>query len=296
MPKRIVVDTGIARELCYSTPPWFSDFIAMRQDDWTFHLSDIAIAELIATRERSGLSEDQWAAGAARLDKILGDFFPCLPGKRELFHLCGFTDDEDPDDEHLSAEFLLKYSRAIWKTVKLPLATIENGAEVIFSVGPEKFRCPLKLGAAAQVLDEERGKWIAEMSRDPKSEFDYSAEVNAAKAYFDSWTSTDGQPMSVRGEILAHARAEFERRLANGYNPASSKRRNDGIDFLLHFAFLWPALLVTTDKWLCGFLRGLDSFQADWTFLPEHLAAVWRNGKLTEPDWPDVIVRSDPRA
>jgi hypothetical protein len=270
--------------------------MSMRQDGWTFHLSDIAIAELIAARERSALSEDQWADGIARLDKILGDFFPCLPGKRELFHLCGFTDDEDPNKEHLSDEFLLEYSRAIWETVKQPLANTTNGAEVIFSVGSEKFRCPVKLGVAAQVLDEERGKWIAEMSREPKPEFDSSAVVNATKTDFDSWASTAGRPMSLRGEILAYAHAEFERRLASGYNPASPKRKNDGIDFLLHFAFLWPALLVTTDKWLCGFLRGLDSFQADWTFLPDQLAEAWQNGSLIEPNWPADIDQSNSSA
>ena len=282
MPKRIAIDTGVARELCYAEPSWIGAFVAMREDGWSFHLTDIAIAELIAARERSAISEDQWADCVARLDRLLSDYFPCLPGKRELFHLCGYIDLEDPDTERLSDEFMLEYSRAIWKTIRQPLTYSE---EVVFAVGGDRFRCPIKLGEAALALDEERGKWIAEMSRDPDPAFDFQTAVEDAKVGFDSWATTDGYPMSVRGEILAYANAEFERRLSSGYNPASNRRKNDGIDFLLHFAFMWPAFLVTTDKWLHDFLRGLDSFQATWTFQPEELASAWQAGSLTEPEW-----------
>ena len=92
--------------------------------------------------------------------------------------------------------------------------------------------------------------------------------------------------MSIRGDILAHAQAEWEMRLASGYSPTSIKNENDGIDFLLHFAFLWPSLLTTTDKKVRDLLRNLKSFQAGWTFYPSELAKHWKQGRVFEPKWP----------
>jgi len=287
MPKRVAIDTGIARELSLGEPAWYSALVEMREHGWSFHLTDVSIAEIIASRERGSVTSDQWAAGSERLDSLLGEYFPCLPGKRELFHLCGFHDEEDPNEERLDEDFLSEYSKGIWETLRQPIGASESEAEVTFSVGQQTYRCPVQPGQAATVLEQERAKWIAEMSRDPQADFDYQKAIDDYKQECDSWAKTDGVPMSIRGDILAHANAEYERRIASGYNPASPKRRNDGIDFLLPLTFLWPAILLTTDKNLHRLLRGLNSFQAHWTFLPDELAAAWSSGDLTEPDWPN---------
>lgn len=286
MPKRIAIDTGIARELSLAEPPWFADLTKMRQDGWSFHLADVCVAEIIASRERESVTPGQWADGTQRLDLILGDNFPCLPGKRELFHLCGFNDKEDPNKECLDDGFLAKYSQGVWERLKKPIAERKLRAEVTFSTGGSPYRCPIRKGQAATVLEQERAKWISEMSRTPNPDFDFENAVAAYKIEFDSWAKTDGVPMSIRGDILAHARAEYERRLASGYNPEGKKRRNDGIDFLLLLTFLWPAYLLTTDRKLHSLLQGLDSFQADWVFLPDRLSAAWKDGNLAGPDWP----------
>jgi len=169
--------------------------------------------------------------------------------------------------------------------LQLGLPTEERSV-VIFEADGQKYRNSVKYGAAAKELNAERVKWVSEMSREPKYDVDFPAEVEAIKRDFDTWSTTEGFPLSLRGEILAHVQVEWEMRIASGYSPDSRKRRNDGIDFLLHFAFMWPALLVTTDAGVLGFLKGLSSFQSKWIYLPDDLALAWKTGRLNEPVWP----------
>lgn len=279
------MDTGVVRELCYSEPEWLAVFTNMVTGGWTFHLSDVALAEIIAARESDAISENEWQAAVERIERILNFDFPCLPSKRDLFHLCGFVDEEDLDPVPLSDEFQLEYSRARWSAIKQPIPSEGNGSKIIFSVGGNRFECAIQQGKAAEVLQDERQKWINEMTRAPQKNFAYDNAVETIKAAFDSWAKTDGVPMSIRGDILAHVQAEWEKRISGKYSPGSRKRRNDGIDFNLPFVFLYPALLVTTDKNLRKLLRGLPSYQAGWTFLPKELADNWEEGILKEPDW-----------
>ncbi|MBB5350669.1 hypothetical protein HNR46_000897 [Haloferula luteola] len=283
--KRIELDTGVARQLCYSEPPWFSAFVEMAGHGWSFHLTEIAVSELIAALYRGSISEEQWKEGIMRLEVILGKIFPTLPGKRDLFHLCGLIDEEDPNKEFLSEEFLAAYSIAMWEVMKTPLPEPNVEIRIFFRAEGKTFSAPFRPEQASIELTRERSKWIEEMTQEPITNFDYEKSVINSKRNFDSWAKTDGLPMSLKGDILAHARAEWERRLANGYNASSGKRKNDGIDFLLNFTFMWPALLVTTDQNLRNFIRGLKSYQAGWIFFPQELASVWIAGNLAEPDW-----------
>lgn len=284
--KRIALDTGVARELCYKEPSWFSAFEEMVKDGWSFHLTDVCIGEILAARERKAITDKQWAKGVKRLERLLSEYFPCLPGKRDLFHLCGFRDDEDPDKEIHSEEYLINYSRAVWETLRKPMFAKGRSTAITFMVGGTKMVCPIQPENATQVIEEERAGWIEMMTRNPTPDFNYAKDIMEKKAHFDSWAKTDGLPMSVRGDILAHVEVEWERRLASGYNPSSPKRRNDGMDFLLNYTFLWPALLVTTDKNYRDFLRGLESYQSGWIYLPIELADAWKARTLESPSWP----------
>ena len=277
MPKRVALDTGIFRELCHteSEPEWFSTFVKMAKDGWSFHLTDVCFAEIIAARERSAITDAEGKRAVVLLEQILSEYFPCLPGNRKLFHLCGFRHKDDLDygfDENFERE----YSIASWKGLKQLMASGEISED----------RYSIKKGKSEEVLKEERKKWINAMTRKPEPDFDYEKCVQIIKCDFDAGSETDGLPMSVRGDIIAHAMAEWGRRIASGYNPSSRKRRNDGIDFHLNFSFLWPALLVTTDKKFKNSLRGLKSYQANWVFLPKELAEKWEQQTLIEPTWP----------
>ena len=105
MTKRITLDTGVPRELCYTQPDWVSVFAEMSDEGWTFHLTDIAVAELIAAFERKSFSQKQWNNCIRQLRSFLSKWLPCLPGKRQLFHLCQFEDIDDPNKEKDSEEF-----------------------------------------------------------------------------------------------------------------------------------------------------------------------------------------------
>lgn len=289
MPKRVALDTGIFRKLCHtkSEPEWFSTFVKMAKNGWSFHLTDVCFAEIIAARERSAITDAEGKRAVVLLEQILSEYFPCLPGNRTLFYLCGFRHKDDSDYD-FDENFQREYSIALWKGLKQLMASGKISEEVTFTVKGKVYKCPLKEREAEEVLKEERAKWINAMTRKPEPDFDYEQCVQDIKCDFDKRTEIDGLPMSVRGDIIAHAMAELERWRASisGYNPGSSKRRNDGIDFHLNFSFLWPALLVTTDKKFKNFLRGLKSYQANWVFLPKELAEKWEQQTLIEPTWP----------
>ena len=277
MPKRVALDTGIFRELCHteSEPEWFSTFVKMAKEGWSFHLTDVCFAEIIAARERSAITDAEGKKAVVLLEQILSEYFPCLPGNRILFHLCGFRYKDDSDYD-FDENFQRKYSIDLWKGLKQLMTSREISGD----------RSPIKKGKSEKVLKGERAKWINAMTRKPEPDFDYEQCVQDIKCSFDQWAETDGLPMSIRGDIIAHAMAELGRRIESGYNPSSRKRRNDGIDFHLNFSFLWPALLVTTDKNFKKFLRCLKSYQAQWVFLPEELAEKWEQQTLIEPTWP----------
>lgn len=287
MPKRVALDTGIFRELCHtkSEPEWFSPFVKMAKDGWSFHLTDVCFAEIIAARERSAITDAEGKRAVVLLEQILSEYFPCLPGNRKLFHLCGIRDKGGPIYD-FDEDFEREYSVATWKWLKQRMASGKISEEVTFTVKGKVYKCPIKEREAEAVLKEEREKWINTMTHKPEPDFDCAKSVQNIKRDFDEQIETDGLPMSVRGDIIAHAWAELGRRVASGYNPSSPKRRNDGIDFLLNYPFLWPALLVTTDKNFKKFLRCLNSYQAQWVFLPEELAEKWEQQALIEPTWP----------
>ena len=99
MAKQIVLDTGVARTLCFEEPEWVASFVKMKDKGWTFHLSDVAVAELIAAVERDSITNAQWNNLICRLRKFISNWLSCLPGKKQLFHYFGFTDKELTNEE-----------------------------------------------------------------------------------------------------------------------------------------------------------------------------------------------------
>lgn len=71
--KRIVLDTAIVRQQCYEIPSWHADFVRMKSDGWSFHISDVAFAEIVAARERGSISEQQWELGVVRVSEFIAD-------------------------------------------------------------------------------------------------------------------------------------------------------------------------------------------------------------------------------
>ena len=65
---------------------------------WSFHISDVAIAEIVDARESGRLKESEWQTAVPKIDRLVGKFFPCLPGKKELFALCGMRDKDSKDN------------------------------------------------------------------------------------------------------------------------------------------------------------------------------------------------------
>lgn len=148
------------------------------------------------------------------------------------------------------------------------------------------YRSRFKEGRAAIELASERAKWVESLDDGLLTIATQNhALAQKIKHDFDRWAISNGPPMSVKGDILAHVQAKYRQKHLDGYSARSKRNRNDGIDFLLNFAFMWPSLLCTRDERLVNLLRELPSYQSRWTYTPEFLEEKWKSKQITEPAW-----------
>lgn len=93
--------------------------------------------------------------------------------------------------------------------------------------------------------------------------------------------------ITIRAELLLKYLATIVARSAKTkepYNPTSSKRKNDGIDFLFLLGLVLPARICSKDS--LKIIKGLDSFQSNWIQTPDEIAIQWRDDMLTKLSWP----------
>jgi hypothetical protein len=286
MPKRVVLDTGILWELCLRSPTWLETFPAMKEAGWSFHISDVAFAEIIVARSRGSITDEQWWQATRRLNTFLSDWFPCLPGKGDLFRMCGLRDRESSEPGFFDEGLENEISKTNWQTLRNPLALSTPNYEALFFWQGHVYRARLKSGAAAAQIHAERERWVAEMEEPIDETFNRDRASEEIRRDFDTWAVGEPPRMSVRGDLLSRVQAEWKARRRNGLNPRSDNRKNDGIDSLLLYCFLWPALLCTRDRNFHRLITRERSYQSSWACLPEELAEKFNNNSLVEPVWP----------
>jgi hypothetical protein len=162
-----------------------------------------------------------------------------------------------------------------------------------FCKGKEYNAC-IDFENSEKLLKTERENWfnfIKNYDSFPKNKIAFQKEVilNGMKSALDDSFNGGLPSLSIRLDILicyVVRRAEERNRLKRPYNPESKSKRNDGIDFLLTFAFILPALLCTCDKKISNSLKMLPSFQSRWIYRPEELASAWLNKQIVTPVWP----------
>ncbi|WP_122572979.1 hypothetical protein [Pseudomonas viridiflava] len=277
----VVLDTAPVRELAYAeeTPPWVETFAQMAREGYSFSLADGALSELLAQRHRNALSATDCLKILERLERFLSPELPVMLGKRDLSGMLQIN--EDPWDAQECLE-LSQYALELLKQCAHPADKQQS---------PE------------WVLQEERDDWVGLFAgwqkildeinaEDPSEPIDVnlltSGMLDQMARHQDEWSSLV-PAMSVRNHLKnRYMWRQFVRKQKrkNGYDPTSSKKRNDGIDADLYLYLILPALIVTTDG---GFFRGLadiESFQKGWFFEAQVLANEWSRGARPAPTWP----------
>ena len=292
----VALDTGVLRSLCYENPGWVDTFAAMANNGYHFCLSEVLMVELIKQFEGGSITSSQWQDCVRKASRFLSKVLPVLPGKKQLFYLSGIrcknaVDDFDPDFEG-------SYSRATWAYLLAANgSTFFKNHYVVFSCNGKKYKCQLQLGEADKALEDERKYWIDFVKGFdvlPKDSMAKHKEnvLGNMKTEMDSW-SIGRPPLSIRTDLLAkylHEIATNRTKSKEPYNPEAKKKKNDGIDFLLNFAFILPALLCTGDEKFADRLKAISSYQNSWVYTPGELATAWSNGSITTPTWPKKLI------
>ena len=144
----VVFDTSPIRNLAHSTEPeWVSIFSRMREDGYSFSLSDAATAELLVQVRSNRIPRDGYERMIGLCKTFLNEHIPMIPGKIDLEAIIGINNDPEfiEETKHLSHQ--------AWRQLQNPLSVYPH-------FGP----------SLEELLDEERDEWgnflyrIAEIS------------------------------------------------------------------------------------------------------------------------------------
>jgi hypothetical protein len=282
----VVIDTSPIRNLAYDEEPeWVETFAEMSKDGYSFSLADATVAELL-TQIRSGRIPSE---GYERMIQLVKTFlnldFPMLPGKIDLEAMIGVNHTLQSLDE------TIYLAREGWRQLLSPHAPT------------------FALGASLEdLLEEERREWAESLEEmkvhticygidiarsDPDDVAEFLAELVGGRFH-------DEDEIEPAMEVRMHLELRYRfRQMArsaqrkNAYDPGKKRNRNDGIDVDLYKYFILPALAVAEDSGFFSSLDSIQSFQKDWFYRPEQLAARWLAGERPQPVWPQFDEEED---
>ncbi|MFL9897891.1 hypothetical protein PQR71_06915 [Paraburkholderia fungorum] len=284
----VVLDTSPVRNLAYAdaTPGWVATFADMANDSYSFSLADGACAELLTQHASGRLTDDQLDRIVGAIETFVNPNVPVLPGKTDLMEMIG--ESAEPG----WSEFGLRdMSSQIWTVLKTASAT------------PEKDRV-----GADEELQEDRDEWIGAFAKFEAGLAEWLEEVPdgeekhplhehehpllerqfrnlAAHSLVQQPTLAERLDLQLRYVWRQWVRS---RKAKDGYNPASPKKRNDGIDLDLYRYLMLPAFVVAEDGGFHKRIADIKSPQLDWFWQPQNLADAWARGERPRPAWAAV--------
>jgi hypothetical protein len=275
----VVFDTSPIRNLAHSSEPeWVSIFSRMREDGYSFSLSDAATVELLVQVRSGRIPLDGYERMIGLCKTFLNEQLPMIPGKIDLEAIIGINNDPEFIEE-------TKYlSHHAWTQLQNPSSAYPHD-------GP-----PLE-----ELLDEEREEWGSFLYRIAGISLSYGIdiwesdpetahELLATLLGKHSFIKAEIEPsMSVRMHLETRYRLRQmfrSAKLIEPYTPSSKKNRNDGIDVDMFRYLILPAFVIAEDSGFFGSLQGIESFQREWFIRPEDLARRWINGERPSPEWP----------
>lgn len=278
----VVLDTNAARNLGEEEiePTHVATFESMARDGYLFSLADGAVAELLNQRLGGQISDTAYSRMLSRIERFLDTELPMFPGASDISAVIGGGAGAHPwsaENFHAVADASMAYLRAANDLADGGLGERDRQR-------------------AAAALQEARDGWIEHFGpmllEFPPTDEDDELGGPTFEAFLrraDEESPLPYPPFSTRLDLglkFAWRQHVRKNRSVEPYDPTNRKKLNDGIDFELYYFLMLPGLLVTSDKGFGVRLDPISSFQRDWIWKPEELAAAWSNGERPEPRWP----------
>lgn len=317
MNKRIVIlDTCTCRALISpEESPWLDTFGEMKHDGVEFCISDVAGVELLNQFNNGGILPRDWEMMIDKLNTFVSDYLPIFPGEHQLFQMASIADIEYPT-EKLNFSWELAYSQAGFDLLKRCKTRNDLKRMGFILKNPNELfqKYVIQVDKIDHILREQRLHWIQYATKNsdelqkkyknPSVRNSNSGNLNAKKlasrlqeeitnVLFEEMRNEIKKhimcepDITIRAELLLKYLATIVARSAKTkepYNPTSSKRKNDGIDFLFLLGLVLPARICSKDS--LKIIKGLDSFQSNWIQTPDEIAIQWRDDMLTKLSWP----------
>jgi hypothetical protein len=294
----VVLDTSPIRNIAEerTVPPWVATFAEMAKDGYSFSLGDTSFAEILSQRQNGRIKGD-YGLMISTLHRFLNPEIPVLPGKIDILQMIG----TGPKSADWSEAEMLAQGPNVWKILEDAKPTSPESIHFLVRI----WRCILRmLGLARreetipEMFQAERDEWI-EMFRLFKTIWERNG-----KAKLDEYRHADlehalktmdhgeriNPSMSVRCDFqVRFLWRQFVRsqKATGAYDPASTKKKNDNLDFdFLRYLSL-PALFLAEKKAFSkNAIKDIQSFQTGWVLTPQELADAWTKGERPWPKWP----------
>lgn len=278
----VILDTCSVRALAHEgvCPTWVSSFKDMALNGYSFSLSDVAFAELVEQISRGAINSVCRDRMIERLDEFINQELPVFMGKIDIVAAIG--------GRHSKPDWSIEEFRDISRTGWLELRnTIESSD---------------KDHAVKGFLQEEREDWVEhfELLTEITKKLNISTNnlhentdlvLDTAFKVLDKDNKFPEQPFSMRCDLqikLLWRQFVRMKKKNRAYNPQSTNKKNDGIDFDLYRYLMIPAFVVSNDN---GFFVGIDdinSYQVSWFKKPAELSQEWDRGETPRLMWPPI--------
>lgn len=265
-PNIVALDTFIIRSLMLGErPDWHSTFVRARDNGFSFAVSCYSVLELMAQLKRGSIPEDSFNAGIAAADEFIEPKFPVTTDLKDLFWLAGLTSKVPgpPSPKELSLN--------LWRALHPGddrHAMLNNDIEGELELSRKNHQQTiggLQQQFAGTSIDFE--KTIA-ILRDVLVE---ALDV----------TPEGIERLNVVTTLSSHF-AESALQSKSPYNPASKKRKNDGIDRWLPYVLVLPAFLITESVWVNIAQQKADAPWKDRMLTLEQFVAQYDGGTLPD--------------
>ena len=254
----------------------------MTGDNYSFSLAAGACAKLMTAHARGSITNGELKAIVDATEIFLNSEVPVLLGKIDLMRMIGEADELGWEDE---ARML---SQRAWQMLKAASSTApeeRTSAEAELQEDRDNWI------RAFAMFDEGLREWLSE-NPNRRNQFPlHPFEHPLLEQQFRSLAacSVNRHPdMAERVDLrMRYTWRQWvrSRQKKDGYNPASKKSRNDGVDLDMYSYLMLPALVVAGDKNFHSRIAYIKSPQLNWFFQPQDLANAWKRGERRRPAW-----------
>lgn len=294
----VVLDTSPIRNIAEerTVPPWVDTFAAMAQDGYSFSLGDTSFAEILSQRQ-NGRNRGDYGLMTSTLRRFLNPDIPVLPGRIDILQMIG----AEPTDSDWSEAEIMACGPHAWRFLDDAKPIPPESVPFLVRIWR---RLMLLLGLAKreetipEMCQADRDNWIEMFAvfkgiweRNGKTKLDEyrHADLDQALRTMDHGERID-PPMSVRCDFqVRFLWRQFVRsqKPAMPYDPSSTKKKNDSLDFdFLRYLSLPAFFLAEERAFSKNAIKDIKSPQTEWIRTPQDLADAWLRGEKPWPRWP----------